>query len=84
LRKVGLKHVTLDNGQARLIAEFRAQILNQHRVDFDGNHALGAFQQVGSECPSAGSDFDYDFGALRARGLSYALQNFFANQEVLA
>jgi len=53
-------------------------------IDFDGDDAGGAGEQVGGEGAAAGSDFDYDGGGVRARGFGNAFEDFFPDEEVLA
>ena len=84
LREVGLENVALNEGEARLVTEFRAQVLDQHLIDLDGDDAVDAGEQVGGEGAAAGSDFDYDIGGLGARRLGDAFEDFIANEEVLA
>src|ERR1035438_4864169 len=67
LGEIGFENVALDDGEARFIAEFRAQILNQHLIDLDGDDAGSAGEEVGGEGAAAGPDFDYDIGGLGAR-----------------
>jgi len=88
LREVGLEHIALDDGEPRLIAKFRAQILNKDGVDLDGDDAGGSGEEVVGESASPRSDFDYDIGGVRARviwarQLGNAFEDFFANEEVL-
>jgi hypothetical protein len=84
LSEVGLQYVALDEGEPRLIPEFRAKVLNEDGVDLDGDDTSCSAEEVVGESASTGSDFDYDIGGVRARGLGNAFEDFFANEEVLA
>ena len=68
LCEVGFEDIAFDDGEARLVAEFGAQVLDQDRVDFDCDDAGRLGEEVGGECAAAWSDFDYGIGRLRARG----------------
>ena len=60
------------------------QILRQVAIDFDGDDAIRAGQQVGGESAPAGTDFDDQRLAIGTCGAGDAFQDGAADKEVLA
>jgi hypothetical protein len=67
-----------------LAGEPGAQALYQDGVDFDGDDARGAAQQLLCQRTLAGTDFDHEVFARGADGHGNPLQNARVRQEVLA
>jgi hypothetical protein len=79
LSEVGFENVALDEGEARLVAEFGAKILDQDWIDFDGDDSSRVGEQMGGEGTAAGSDFDYWVGGFSARRFGDAFQDLLSN-----
>ena len=69
LTQISLQNVAFDQNQAagiQRIAKFLAEIVNQHRVDFDGDNLFGTLQQGFRKRTAARADFDDQRGSLTA------------------
>ena len=85
--EIGLEDVAFDDFQASLldlVAEFLMEIVDQVRVDFDGDYFIGALQKRFGEGAFAGADFDDERHAIGASCFRDAIQNGFSKKEVLA
>jgi hypothetical protein len=58
--------------------------LRQAAIDFDGDDAIRAGQQVGGESAAAGTDFDDQRFAVGTCGAGNAFEDRAASQEMLA
>jgi hypothetical protein len=84
LAEIDLQCVGLDHFQPAILGVRLRESLRQIAIDFDGDDAIRAGQQVRSESAPAGTDLDDERLPIGTCGARDAFENRAANQEMLA